>query len=289
MLALYRSGRQADALRAFQATREVARRGARHRPLPSTAPPGGADPAPGPGPRSIAAGGLADDLRQPGREPLHGPPRVPRVRCRPVLRPGRPRRHPRPTDRGRRRVHRRRRAQRIGQVERRARRADPAAAARSARPAPRDDAARNPALRRAGGGPHRRGGRENDARRSRSSARRRPASSTRSLALLDDGDQLLLVVDQFEEVFTLVEPEEAAAFLAALQHAAEAPERPGPRARHDAGRLLRPTAGRSPAGRAVRGQRRERGPPRPRRAGGRRHPARPPGRRGASSPASSAG
>ena len=55
MLALYRSGRQADALRAFQATRDRARRGARHRPVAAAAAPRGADPAAGPRPRSRAA------------------------------------------------------------------------------------------------------------------------------------------------------------------------------------------------------------------------------------------
>ena len=45
-----------------------------------------------------------------------------------------------------------------------------------------------------------------------------------AVLLLDDGAlQLLLVVDQFEEVFTLVDPDEAVAFLGALLHAAEDP------------------------------------------------------------------
>ena len=41
--------------------------------------------------------------------------------------------------------------------------------------------------------------------------------------LQDDARSLLLVVDQFEEVFTLVEPDEATTFLGALLHAAQDP------------------------------------------------------------------
>ena len=47
MLALYRSGRQTEALRAYRRLRRQPRRPARHRPRPGAAPARGADPPPG--------------------------------------------------------------------------------------------------------------------------------------------------------------------------------------------------------------------------------------------------
>ena len=71
MLALYRSGRQADALRAYGSTRVRARRGARARTRSGSPRPRGAHPRAGPDPRCaparvrVATGGADGNLRRP--------------------------------------------------------------------------------------------------------------------------------------------------------------------------------------------------------------------------------
>ena len=83
MLALYRSGRQAEALEAYRDGRARARRRARHRAGPRAARPAAGDPAPGP---------ALDARRAAGRRPAArdaGAPRVrrPRARARRARRP----------------------------------------------------------------------------------------------------------------------------------------------------------------------------------------------------------
>ena len=67
MLALYRCGRQADALAAYHRLRRTLGRGAGHRPQPDAARPGDRHPAPGPGARPRRPGGRAACGRAGGR------------------------------------------------------------------------------------------------------------------------------------------------------------------------------------------------------------------------------
>ena len=77
----------------------------------------------------------------------------------------------------------------------------------------------------------------------RSRGARRDSSQVVGRILPDDGTELVLVVDQLEEVFTMVEDEQLRnRFLRSLVAATQATRRPAPGDRHAPRGLLRPPA-----------------------------------------------
>ena len=258
----------------------IARRGPRHRAVAATAAPRGADPVAGLRISTCVAGALCGpaDRTAAGREPLPRPARVPRGRSVAVLRSGRQliaQLVERVT--GPRTVHRRRRSERVGQVERGA--GGPRAAAAPdipdvtiamMQPGAQPFAVLEAALDRARG----------ERRLSTSRLRGQDAGSRRPEVVLAGAgsSRLLLVVDQFEELFTIVDASEAARFLALLAEAAARMPASGPRARHVRADFY---DGRWPIpriGPAVRRQRRQRRLARPRSARSGGDAARPPAR-----------